>query len=114
IIKVDILWGYKLKNELEKDEKLIKKVKANLFRGIEAVGGNMKITNKRIIFEPHSFNIQTQIEIIPNNQIAEVSKRRTLKTVPNGILIKTKNGKEYKFVVFNREKLIEIINGQIT
>jgi hypothetical protein len=37
-------------------EEILADVGANLFRGIEAVGGRLEITNRRILFEPHFFN----------------------------------------------------------
>lgn len=96
--------------ELKKDEQIIDERPANLFRGIEAVGETLKTTNKRLIFEPHDFNIQKEPLEISLDQIEKIKPRNTLGIVPNGILVKLKNGKEYKFVVWKRKELIELIN----
>ncbi|QOS77588.1 hypothetical protein JNUCC31_22860 [Paenibacillus sp. JNUCC31] len=93
-------------------EYLVKeRIPANLFRGIEAVGGRLNITNERILFNPHSINIQRKPLEIMIKDISKIEKRNTLKIVPNGIKITINNGQEYKFVVYKRSKLIELLNG---
>jgi hypothetical protein len=91
---------------------LIKKA-ANLFRGRESVGGKIIITNQRIYFKPHFFNVQKDYVEIPMEEIVEVQKRNTLGFVPNGMKVSTRNGEEYKFVVRDREKLIDLIKDLI-
>ena len=95
--------------ELYPNEQILADVGANMFRGIEAVGGRMKITDKRIIFEPHAVNLQKMVAEIPLSQVTDVTPRNTLMIVPNGILVRLKSGVEYKFVVRGRERLIDII-----
>lgn len=99
--------------ELREGEELLADIAANLFRGIEAVGGRMKITNQRILFEAHAINLQKMPAEIPLGQISEVRKRNTLGIVPNGILIRLKSGIEYKFVVWGRERLINLIQTHL-
>jgi hypothetical protein len=94
-------------------EEILADVAANLFRGIEAVGGRLKITSRRVVFEPHAFNLQKMSAEMFLSDIVEVSKRNTMGIVPNGLLIRTKAGVEYKFVVWQREKLIKIIQSKI-
>lgn len=96
--------------ELRKNEQILVDRAANLFRGIEGVGGRLKITNQRLIFEPHAINIQKQILEVPLNQIKEVNPRNTMGIIPNGILVKLVSGQEYKLVVWKRKELIELIN----
>ncbi|MGN7763380.1 GRAM domain-containing protein [Paenibacillus sp. 22594] len=88
---------------------IMEHVPANLFRGIEAVGGRLYITNERVIFKPHSFNIQSKPLEISIQEIVNIEKRNTLLVVPNGMRISIKNGQEHKFVIWNRAKLIELI-----
>lgn len=88
-------------------------VPANLFRGLEAVGGRMKITENKIVFHPHKLNVN-QVDLTLNmSDIKEVGKRNTLYIVPNGMRIVVNSGEEYKFVVNNRRKLIKRITEQI-
>ena len=95
------------------DEQVLADVLANLFRGLEGVGGKMKITNRRIFFQPHRFNFQREPADIPLDQIAEVRKRSTCGIIPNGMLVRLKSGEVYKFVVWNRQRLITLIRGQL-
>ena len=92
-----------------KDEQLYFNKLANLFRGHEAVGGKLKITNKRLVFKSHSLNIQTGITEIYIEEIIEVKKRNTLGLVPNGMSIIVKDRTEYRFVIWGRNKIIDFI-----
>ena len=96
----------------ENEEEQILAVKpANMFRGIESVGGRIKVTTKKVIFKPHVLNFQRTPEEIPLSNIESVTKRNTLGIIPNGMSIKLKSGVEYKFVVLvsGREELIALI-----
>jgi len=86
---------------------------ANLFRGAEGVGGRLKLTTRRLLFEPHAINIQRNPLEISVGDIAEVRKRNTMGLIPNGVLVRTKGGVEYKFVVWGRDKLIRLIQARI-
>jgi ribosomal protein S27E len=94
-------------------EAILADVGANLFRGIEPVGGRLKITSRCVLFEPSALNFQKNPAEILLSDIAEVTKRKTLGLVPNGLLIRTRAGVEYKFVVWGREKLIGLIESKI-
>jgi hypothetical protein len=94
-------------------EALITWERANLFRGIEAVGGLIILTDKRIIFQPHLFNIQRSVVEIPLKDVVEVRERNTYEIVPNGMLVKTRSGEEYKFVVPDRKSIIDLIKRNI-
>lgn len=91
-------------------EQTLADVGANLFRGIESVGGRLKITTRRLLFEPHAVGLQKNPAEILLSDIAAVAKRNTAGFVPNGMSIRTKGGVEYKFVVWGRDKLIDLIS----
>jgi GRAM domain len=86
-------------------------VAANLFRGAEAVGGRMQITTHRILFKAHAVNIQKEPAEIDLKDVVEAGKWSTLGIVPNGMYVRTKDGTEYKFVVWGRGNLIKIIQS---
>jgi GRAM domain-containing protein len=86
-------------------------VAANLFRGAEAVGGRMQITTHRILFKAHAINIQKEPAEIDLKDVVEAGKRNTLGLVPNGMYVRTKDGTEYRFVVWGRSNLIKIIQA---
>ena len=86
---------------------------ANMWRGPEAVGGRLKITNQRIIFTSHMFNLQTGPTEIPLVAIAQVMPVNTLGLLPNGLSITLKSGIEYRFVVWGRSRLINIIRAHM-
>jgi GRAM domain len=86
-------------------------VAANLFRGAEAVGGRLQITTHKLFFLPHAVNIQRTPQEIDLKDITEVGPRNTLGLVPNGMYVRTKDGTEYRFVVWGRSNLIKIIQA---
>ncbi|PZX50600.1 GRAM domain-containing protein [Algoriphagus chordae] len=87
---------------------------ANLFRGAEAVGGKLFLTNERLIFKSHKINIRTGQSNFPYETITDVQARKTGKLIDNGLRILTTDGSEFDFVVAERaswmEKLQEKIN----
>lgn len=93
------------------DEQILIDKPANLFRGIESVGGRIQVTTQKVIFKPHTLNLQRTIEYIPLSNIESITKRNTMGLIPNGISIKLKSGVEYRLVVAGREELISIIEN---
>ena len=106
-----------MKSPLLPGETVIKEGAANLQRGVETVGGRVHLTSQRLVFESHSINIQTGNTIIPLESIAGVRKCWTrflnlIPLFPNSIAIATKEGKEYRFVMFDRQSWIDAIDGR--
>lgn len=99
-----------INNKYDNEENILT-VNANLFKGIEGVGGKLRITNKQLIFTSHSFNIQTGTTVIQISDITRVYPKNLGGLVPTGMCINTFDGTEYKFVVYNRTKIIALINS---
>ena len=83
---------------------------ANHFRGGEAVGGRLILTESRLIFEPHAINLQTGRWEVPLSDILLVEPRRTAWAIPNGLHVSTKAGAE-RFVVAQRAHWLRQLNG---
>lgn len=86
---------------------------ANYFKGIEAVGGKINFDETGLTFQSHALNIQTGETRIEYSQITKIAKRNTLGIVPNGISIFTKDNFEHKFVINNRNSVIEFLKSRI-
>lgn len=93
-------------------EEILADMAANLFRGIEGVGGRLKITSRRLVFQPHAVNFQRSPLELSLGDIGDVRKRNTLGLIPNGMLVSTLAGVEYKFVVWGRDRLIGMIRAR--
>ncbi len=106
--------GMKIEPELELNEEIEIEGPANLFRGIEGVGGKIFLTNKKLIFKSHKINVQKGQTNIEYSKIQEIVKRKTVKLIDNGIRITTDNGKKYDFVVNERDFWFEKINERKT
>ncbi|WP_223442294.1 GRAM domain-containing protein [Polaribacter litorisediminis] len=102
-----------IKPELLENEKIEEEIFANIFRGLEGVGGKIFLTNERLIFKSHSLNIQKGQTNIKYSDIVEVEKRKTMKTVDNGIKVITKEKKEYCFVINDRDTQLQRIQKRI-
>ncbi|MDQ3394316.1 MAG: GRAM domain-containing protein [Bacteroidota bacterium] len=102
-----------IKPELSENEQIEVEGPANLFRGIEGVGGKIFLTNKKLIFKSHTINIQKGQTDIEYQSIKKIIERKTAKLIDNGIRILTTDGKEFDFVVNEREIWIEKLNEKI-
>ena len=87
------------KIDTDEDETILFKTGANHFKGAEAVGGKLYLTNKRLIFKSHKFNIQNHELSISLSNIEEVDRYKTLGMVNNGLSLTTIDNKIEKFVV---------------
>jgi hypothetical protein len=96
----------KIVPKLSEGEVVLQQYNANMFRGKEAVGGRIFITDCNFLFQSHSFNIQRGQSSIPLSEIAGAQTFAILK-VDKGLQLKTRDGKEYKFVVEQREDLMQ-------
>ena len=98
-----------MKLNLKKGEIIVKEGRANHWQGIEAVGGRLFLTDHRLVFKPHRFNIQIHEESISLDQIVSIKPGRTFLVLPNQISVELSNGKEERYVVWNRKSWIEKI-----
>jgi hypothetical protein len=83
---------------------------ANLFRGMEAVGGKLMLTNKRLVFKSHKLNIQSGETSLELGEINEVIPRKTAYLLNNGIRMMKVSGEHFDFVVYERQDWLSKIN----
>jgi hypothetical protein len=100
------------------DERLLKEGMANLIRGWVGVGGWLHLTNKRLVFRPHGFNLRKQENTrfnvnknelsIPLSEIEEVSTGTFLGVIPTRLQVVTSLGVR-TFVVQPRRTWLKAI-----
>lgn len=105
-----------MKTQLEPGETILREGAANLQRGLETVGGRAWLTDRRIVFEPHAINVQTQVATIPLADVASTTPCWTrflgfLPLFPNSLAVATRDGREYRFVLFGRHAWKSAIDG---
>ena len=93
--------------DLDPGEKIVFTDYSTHLKNLESVGGKLFLTDKRLIFISHRFNIQNHMLYLNRNDIAEVGTIRMLIFLRKGLLIKTINGKREKFAVEKIEKWLE-------
>src|SRR5690348_17008344 len=76
--------------EFEGDETLLHSGPANHFRGIEAVGGKLFLTSRRLRFRSHKMNVQNHDESYLLADVRSFEPSNTLGIVPNGLLVHMK------------------------
>ena len=86
---------------------------ANHFKGVEAVGGKLTLTSKRLVFQSHYLNIQNHQLFIYLRNITSFARYKTLKIVNNGLLITTAQDITEKFVVQQPERWIECFSEKL-
>lgn len=90
-------------------ECVIKEGGANHFKGKEGVGGKLVLTDKRLIFKSHKFNIQNHQEDFELNQITDLHTFKSLKFFEKGLLIDLAGGVSHKFIVDEPNDWINVI-----
>lgn len=106
-----------LKTALDAGEQILRESRANLQRGAETVGGHAYLTDRRLIFESHRFNIQRGATIVDLDEIEGVEKATTkflgfLPIFPNSILIKTRSGDDLRLVLSKRGEWIAALESR--
>jgi hypothetical protein len=95
-------------------EEVLLQSPANHFRGVEGVGGWLMLTDQRLVFQPHSLNVQKAEWSVPLSELIRVEPRRTLGILPNGLRAVTTAGEE-RFVVEDRTpwlREVELAKGE--
>ena len=106
-----------MKITLQSNEKLVREGRANLQRGMEAVGGKLFLTDRRLFFQAHELNAQagpTQIELsdVSGTQLCWTKFLGLIPLVPNSLAVQTASGTEYRFVLSDREQWAAAIGAQ--
>jgi len=106
-----------MKTELRQGEQVVKEGAANLQKNIETVGGKLWLTNQRLVFEAHKMNVQggtTEIELssVQSSRPCWTRLLGIIPLFPNSLAVFTKQGKEYRFVLYGRHAWAAAIEAQ--
>jgi hypothetical protein len=98
-------------------EQVLKQGPANLHKNIEAVGGRLYLTNRRLVFEAHVFNVQggvTEIELarVASTRLCWTKLFGVIPLFPNLLAVVTNDGVEHRFVLFGRKVWADAIQAQ--
>lgn len=106
--------------QLEIGESEIKRGKANHVTFWIVHGGELVLTNKRLMFLPHGVNVDAKAVIIKKEDIMGVAKAITWPKIlfiplplpiPTSIRVATNSGTIYKFVVSGRTNWLSLLNS---
>ncbi len=91
---------------------------ANLQRGIETVGGWLFLTDQRLIFKSHEFNVQKGATEIALRDIASTTPCWTkvlnlIPLAPNSLAVSLKDGTDYRFVLNKRSEWKQKIDDAV-
>lgn len=104
---------------LQPDEKLIKKGKANKTNFINSQGGELILTDKRLLFTGHGKNVGNDAASIPLNDLAGYGKASSFLLympipIPNCIRVTTNSGQSIKFAVNGRKEWLKSLEECIS
>ena len=91
------------------DEELLHDGPANHFLNLESVGGWLYLTDKRLFFRSHKFNIQSHEWSLLLSEIDNVQTNRTLGIMPNRFQVTSISGEVDNFVVYGNQNWREQI-----
>ena len=105
-----------MKTSLQPGESVLREGGANLQRGWEAVGGRLFLTDQRLCFESHAFNVQSGPVEIPLAAITALRPAWTkflgfLPVFPNSLVVRA-GETEYSFVLHGRQQWADAIGAQ--
>lgn len=101
--------------KMQDEEKVIKQGKANRTNFFNSQGGELVLTNKRLVFVGHGKNIGEGTVSINIDEIMVYGKASTFVIflplpIPNAFKVVTQQGKKFKFTVGGRKKWIKEIS----
>lgn len=99
--------------ELRSNEIVLRKTRANHLRSNEGVGGRLFLTNQRLFFKPHFFNIRTEEKSIPLENIAAIKTPHSDLLSLKLAIILTNNFVEF-YVVRKRKDWLKEIEAAVT
>jgi hypothetical protein len=98
--------------KLNSDEIILRKSRANHLKLFEGVGGRLFLTNQRLFFKSHFFNVQTHEETIPLQDIVSIEAKGS-DFISGKMKIFLRNGSVEKFYVPKRKKWVDDIEKAI-
>lgn len=98
--------------ETAEGENIIKSGGANHFVEKEGVGGKLVLTDQRLIFKSHKYNVHKHQQTIDLNRITGIEVVRTFGILENGLILELRNGEKHKFIVDDPRDWLEQIKGQ--
>lgn len=98
--------------KLDDNEIIIRKSGANHLKPFEGVGGRLFLTNQRLFFKSHFFNIQTHEESIPLEDIVSIEAKH-IDFISGKMIVFLRNGSAEKFYVPKRKKWVKDIEKAI-
>jgi hypothetical protein len=103
--------------ELLAGETLVRHGAANLQRGAETVGGKLHLTDRRLVFQSHAFNVQTGATDIALADVEGTALRWTkllglVPLLPNSLAVRVRGGGEHSLVLYDRKEWQRAIEAQ--
>lgn len=99
-----------MKVDLYENETVLKAATTSYVDSSVQVDGKLILTNQRIYFKTMTDEKKhVDFEILPS-QIKEVMFFNTWRIIPNGLNVVTKEGRELKFLIKNRDQWCVMIN----
>jgi hypothetical protein len=98
--------------ETADNENILKEGGANHFKGKEGVGGKLVLTDKRLIFKSHKFNIQNHQDSFDLHLIEKLQATKTLRFLENGLTLELVNNDKHRFIVDEPTDWIQKIQAQ--
>jgi hypothetical protein len=90
--------------QFHSDEHILKSSPANHVSRLITIGGWLYLTNKRLIFQSHTFVQPSYERIFSLATITDAQPSMTAWIVPNGLTITTRDGQIERFVVAQRQE----------
>jgi hypothetical protein len=86
-----------------------KSINANYRKGAQTYVGILCFYSDEFEYKVKAVNTTIKLGKIPYSEIKSIKPVSTFGIVPNGIIIKLKNGAEYNYIISNRNSVIKFL-----
>jgi hypothetical protein len=100
----------KIQPRLQAHEEVRNRFAARWIQMRANVNGVLLVTNQSLHFEPYVVKVHQEPSRIPLEDIIKVEKSNSLLLWGKGLIIKTKQGKEFTFIILERKELINWVH----
>jgi len=92
-------------------ERVACEAKVTHYRQKVAVRGRLRVTNRRVVFEPDALNVKREGIELPLTDIKTVRRRKTLWFLPTRLAITLSSGETLAFGTRQRDHLAGVLKG---
>jgi hypothetical protein len=95
--------------DLQPGETVLIETLANIRRKFEYAGGRVRVTDQRVLLEPHAVNFDSRPAEVALADITTVEPFNQFFFIPTGVRLTLQDGSQQHFITWSRKAVIDAI-----